>query len=125
MLWWDWDSMCSMPTTFAVSERSKFVTIRLSISSGLNPLYCQTTLTIGMSMYGKMSTGMVAIDRPPRMAISRAMTTNVYGRRSASRTIHIGFTPGYDGADLSVYAKATAGLTDVVRAVACARRGIS
>src|SRR6185503_7444526 len=36
-----------------------------------------------------MSTGMVAIERPPTMAISKAMTTNVYGRRSASLTIHM------------------------------------
>ena len=50
MLWCDWDSTCSMPTTFAVSERSKFVTIRLSISSGVRPLYCQTMLTTGRSM---------------------------------------------------------------------------
>ena len=53
MLWCDWDSMCSMPTTFDVSARSKFVTMRLSISSGDSPLYCQTMLTTGMSMYGK------------------------------------------------------------------------
>ena len=37
-----------------------------------------------------MSTGIVAIDTPPRMAMSTAMTTNVYGRRSASLTIHMG-----------------------------------
>src|SRR5580765_7674692 len=37
-----------------------------------------------------MSTGIVAIDRPPRMAMSSAMTTKVYGRRSASLTIHMG-----------------------------------
>ena len=50
MLWCDCDSMCSMPTTLEVSARSKFVTMRLSISSGVSPLYCQTTLTTGMSM---------------------------------------------------------------------------
>ncbi len=69
--------MCSMPTTFAVSERSKFVTMRLSISSGERPLYCQTTLTTGRSMYGKMSTGIVAMAVPPRIAMSSAMTTKV------------------------------------------------
>src|SRR3974390_2386695 len=45
-----------------------------------------------------MSTGMVAIEMPPTMAISRAMTTNVYGRRSASLTIHMVHSrtrPGY------------------------------
>src|SRR5437867_4241351 len=36
-----------------------------------------------------MSTGMVAIEVLPRIAMSNAMTTNVYGRRSASLTIHI------------------------------------
>jgi hypothetical protein len=36
-----------------------------------------------------MSTGIVAIAAPPRMAINSARTTNVYGRRSASLTIHI------------------------------------
>src|SRR5262245_27458031 len=90
MLWCDCDSMCSMPTTLEVSARSKFVTMRLSISSGVRPLYCQTMLTTGMSMYGKMSTGVVAIATPPRMAIRTAATTNVYGRRRASLTIHIG-----------------------------------
>ena len=49
----DCDSTCSTPTTFAVTARSKFVTIRLSISSGVSPLYCQTMLTTGRSMYGK------------------------------------------------------------------------
>ena len=41
-------------------------------------------------MYGKMSTGMVTMAAPPRMAMSIATTTKVYGRRSANRTIHIG-----------------------------------
>ncbi len=47
------------------------------------------TVTTGMLMEGKMSTSMVSTDRMPRTAISNASTTNVYGRRSASRTIHI------------------------------------
>src|SRR5215831_859851 len=89
MLWWDCDSICSIPTTFEVRERSKLVTIRLSISSGDRPPYCHTMLTTGMSIYGKISTGRVAIATPPRIAISTAITTNVYGRRSASLTIHI------------------------------------
>ena len=50
---------------------------RLSISSGDRPLYCQRMLTIGISMYGKISTGMVAMATPPRMAISTAITTKV------------------------------------------------
>src|SRR5262249_17335524 len=79
----------SMPMTFAVSERSKFVTMRLSISSGERPLYCHTIATTGRSMYGKMSTGIVVIEMPPRIATSSAITTKVYGRLSASRTIHM------------------------------------
>src|SRR5439155_19908303 len=47
------------------------------------------TVTTGMLMDGKMSTVMVTMAATPRTAIKRAMTTNVYGRRSASRTIHI------------------------------------
>src|SRR5438094_6413682 len=44
---------------------------------------------MGMSIYGKISTGMVTTADPPRIAIRMAMTTNVYGRPNASRTIHI------------------------------------
>jgi hypothetical protein len=40
-------------------------------------------------MYGNISVGMVAIEIPPRIAIKSAITMKVYGRRSASRTIHI------------------------------------
>src|SRR5437764_8816125 len=47
------------------------------------------TLTTGMSMAGKMSTGMVTIEATPRTAMSSASTTNVYGRRRARRTIHM------------------------------------
>src|SRR5216684_516412 len=47
------------------------------------------TVTTGMLMAGKMSTDIVRIAAMPRTAINRARTTNVYGRRSASRTIHI------------------------------------
>ena len=48
------------------------------------------TVTTGMLMAGKMSTVMVTMDTTPRTAMSRAGTTNVYGRRRASRTIHMG-----------------------------------
>src|SRR5437867_794899 len=37
-----------------------------------------------------MSTGIVTMADPPRMAMRIAMTTKVYGRPRASRTIHIG-----------------------------------
>src|SRR4051794_25035548 len=49
-----------------------------------------------MLMAGKMSVCIVTIDTIPMTAISSATTTNVYGRRSASRTIHMGgVPPGY------------------------------
>ena len=47
------------------------------------------TLTTGMLISGKMSIGMETTETAPRTAISSARTTKVYGRRSASRTIHI------------------------------------
>jgi len=47
------------------------------------------TLTTGMLIAGKMSIGMEATETIPSTAINSARTTNVYGRRSASRTIHI------------------------------------
>ena len=34
-------------------------------------------LTTGISIYGKISTGMVTMAVPPRMAMSTAMTTKV------------------------------------------------
>jgi hypothetical protein len=40
-------------------------------------------------MYGNMSVGIVTIEIPPRIAIRSAITTKVYGLRSASLTIHI------------------------------------
>src|SRR2546426_7198038 len=43
----------------------------------------------GMLILGKMSTGIVTMDSTPMRAINRASTTNVYGRRSASLTIHM------------------------------------
>src|SRR5260370_12079416 len=47
------------------------------------------TPTTGMLMYGNISVGMVTIEIPPRIAIKSAITMKVYGRRSASLTIHI------------------------------------
>ena len=40
-------------------------------------------------MFGKMSVGVVRIDSTPPIAINMAMTTKVYGRRSAVRISHI------------------------------------
>ena len=42
-----------------------------------------------MSMSGKMSVGVVYTARDPMIRISTAITTKVYGLRSAKRTIHI------------------------------------
>src|SRR5208283_1511920 len=48
----DCDSMCSMPLTVVVSERSLRMVIRLAICSGDRPLYDQTMATTGMLMFG-------------------------------------------------------------------------
>ena len=85
----DCDSMCSMSLTVVVRERSDGVVKRLSISSAERPLYCQMALTTGISMSGRISVGIREIAMPPRMAISMAAATKVYGRRSASLTIHM------------------------------------
>src|SRR5437879_5625616 len=42
-----------------------------------------------MSISGKISVGVFLIDTTPSSNIKSAITTNVYGRRSASFTIHI------------------------------------
>jgi hypothetical protein len=42
-----------------------------------------------MSMFGKISVGIDTMLYAPRIKIKSAKTANVYGRRSASRTIHI------------------------------------
>src|SRR6266849_2828931 len=46
-------------------------------------------LTTGMSIFGKMSVGVRTIASAPRMKIRIANTAIVYGRLSASLTIHI------------------------------------
>jgi hypothetical protein len=40
-------------------------------------------------MFGKISVGIDAMLKTPRIRIRKAKTTKVYGRRNASRTIHI------------------------------------
>src|SRR5882762_3484548 len=42
-----------------------------------------------MSISGKMSVGVFLMDATPSNKMSSAITTNVYGRRSAILTIHI------------------------------------
>src|SRR5882757_6655495 len=48
-------------------------------------------LTTGMSIFGKMSVGVRTIASAPRMKIRIANTAMVYGRLSASLTIHISY----------------------------------
>src|SRR5207247_1530010 len=85
----DCDSMCSMLLTVVVIARSEMVTMRPSTSFGESPVNCQRIEMTGMLISGKMSTGVRAMVSTPPMAISIAITMNVYGRRRARRTIHI------------------------------------
>src|ERR1700680_962599 len=75
--------------TVVGSARSHTPTIRFDMSSASRPLYVQITLTIGILMSGKMSVGVVTIEATPKIAISSATMTNVYGLFRANRTIHI------------------------------------
>src|SRR5947209_20507926 len=75
------DSMFLMLLTANDVEYSLKVVICCSICSVERPLYVQTTLMTGMSIFGKMSVGVVLADSTPRMTITSAITTNVYGRR--------------------------------------------
>ena len=60
---------------------------RPDMSSGGRPLYVHTTATTGMPMLGKMSVGVLIAADTPKMTISIAITTNVYGLLRAIRTI--------------------------------------
>src|SRR5579871_2211203 len=80
--------MCSISFTVVVMARSEMVVMRSAISWGDMPVYDQTTLTTGISIWGKMSVGILAIATAPRTTIRIAITTKVYGLRSASLTIH-------------------------------------
>ncbi len=90
---YDCDSMCSMSLTVVVMARSVTVTMRFSMSSGVSPVYDHTRLITGILMLGKMSLGVVMTAATPKIAISTDTTTNVYGRRSAKRTIHMTTQP--------------------------------
>src|ERR1700761_320707 len=85
----DCDSMCSILFTVVVSARSVIYTMRSDMSWGEKPVYCQTTLTTGMSILGKISVGVLEITTGARMNNINDRTTKVYGRRNARRTIHI------------------------------------
>src|SRR6185369_10492800 len=52
-------------------------------------VYCQPTEITGISMLGKMSVGVRRITTGAAMRIRSARTINVYGRFSATLTIHI------------------------------------
>src|ERR1700730_17122528 len=64
--------------------------MRVAISSGDRPVYFHTVATTGILMLGKMSVGRAQSANMPSSMITMARTMNVYGRRSASLTIHIG-----------------------------------
>src|SRR4029077_12212985 len=91
-------SVCdSMFFTLSTAEEIVYslkVVICLAIWSGESPVYCQTTVTTGMSISGKISVGVFLIAATPSNKMSSAITTNVYGRLSASLTIHIKVTAG-------------------------------
>jgi hypothetical protein len=70
----------------------KVVTLS-SISFAGRPEYDQITVTTGISMFGKISVGVVAIEEMPRTTIKIDATMKVYGRFNASRTIHIAGSP--------------------------------
>src|SRR3954447_5161885 len=73
----DCDSMCSMSLTVVVMARSLLDTMRWDICSDDRPAYPHTTVTIGISMSGKMSVGIVSILKMPRITIRSAKTTKV------------------------------------------------
>ncbi len=73
----DWLSMCSISLTVVVNDRSLTVTMRDSMSAGDVPGYCQMTVTTGMSISGKMSTGIRRAATTLMTTMSIAITTNV------------------------------------------------
>src|SRR5229473_7920102 len=85
----DCDSICSMLLTLVVRDRSKIETIRVSISVGTRPVYVQMTLMTGILMLGKISTGVRSRTTGLINSSTKDNTMNVYGRESASLTIHI------------------------------------
>src|SRR5271170_2332913 len=87
-----WESIAFTSFTTAMTNSLKVVT-RPSISFAGNPEYDQITVTTGMSMLGKISVGVVAIDEKPKITIRMEATMKVYGLFSASRTIHISVSP--------------------------------
>src|SRR5580698_5935415 len=70
------ESMDFTSFTTAMTNSLKVVT-RSSISFAGSPEYDQMTVTTGISMFGKMSVGVVAIDEKPRTRTRIAATMNV------------------------------------------------
>ncbi len=66
-----------MSLTVTVNPRSELLTMRSAISLGDMPSKLHTTLTTGILMSGKMSTGVRRIVMGVRITISNAITTNV------------------------------------------------
>src|ERR1043166_1503787 len=85
------DSICSTSLTVALRERSWLYTMRCSTSWASNPVYCQIMLITGILMAGKMSVGVRNNTSGVSSNNASAATTNVYGLRKASPTIHITF----------------------------------
>src|SRR5882757_11487999 len=70
------ESMDFTSLTTAMTNSLKVVT-RCSISFAGNPEYDQITVTTGISIFGKMSVGVVAIDEKPRTRIRIEATMKV------------------------------------------------
>src|SRR5580658_7701767 len=73
----DCDSMCSMSLTVVVIPRSLLITMREAISGADMPVYCQTTLTTGILMSGKISVGVRKMTTGLTSKIISATTTKV------------------------------------------------
>src|ERR1700761_8045371 len=71
------DSVCSMSLTVVVKLLSNGRTMRSLNSCGDNPAYCQTTETTGISMFGKISTGVRIMATGPMTKSSNDNTTKV------------------------------------------------
>jgi hypothetical protein len=57
------------------------------MSCGDSPVYVHTTATTGMLMDGKISVGVFLIAMMPDRTMRMLITTNVRGRRRATRTM--------------------------------------
>src|SRR3989442_4844178 len=83
------DSIERMSLTTEEMVYSEKVVTREAMSSVVRPSKFQITDTTAMSISGKMSVGVVTIANTPSNRMVSPMTREVYGRRSARRTIHM------------------------------------